>query len=349
MATVTPIKPLPMADEIRRDLWEERPPIEYVVDPLIAPKKVVIIAAYGSSMKSWLLLSLALDVASGAKWLGLFACKKRRVLYLDYENDDDETSRRVRGLYRERVEGFDPIVMPSKFISRPDFESMLMQWSTEYGMICIDTYPAGTGEKPAENDAAFAKALQIMKRVATKTGCIFVVLHFTKKARTDNDGNTIKTADRRQDLRGTSQLYNSVDVIFHTESETEDSCLVFQTKARGQKKYPEFIVEIEGGMAPAPVRLVATSEAERARRRARAALQKPFEAVKKILEKYPEGLSANELLEKTGGKRDAQLVLFKNLEKHGFLTFFEKKYVLPVFSKKSGSQKLTLLKSPGTS
>ena len=95
--------------------------------------------------------------------------------------------------------------------------------------------------------------------------------------------------------------------------------------------------------------LVIVDLAEQMRQKAKEALRKPFEAVKKILEKYPDGLSGNELFEKTGGNRTTQLALFRNLEKHGFLTFFEKKYVLPVFSKKSGSQKLTLLKSPGTS
>lgn len=329
-----------MADEIRRDLWEERPPIEYVVDPLIGPKKVVTIAAYGSSMKSWLLLSLALDIASGAKWLGRFQCKKRRVLYLDYENDDDETSRRVRGLYKERVEGFDPIIMPSKYTSRPGFEADLMAWAQEYGVVCIDTYSAGTGNTDDENKTTFARALQIMKRVAAKTGCVFIVLHFTKKSRTNNDGDVIKSADRRQDLRGASQLYNAVDVIFHTESITDDTCSVYQTKHRGQKKYPEFTVAIEGGMAPAPVRLVVVDLVEQMRQKAKEALRKPFEAVKKVLEKYPEGLSGNELFEKTGGNRTTQLALFRNLEKHGFLTFFEKKYVLPVSSKKSGTGKV---------
>lgn len=340
---------LPLTDEIWRDLWIKRPPIQYAVDPLIAPKKVVVIAAYGSSMKSWLLLSLALDVASGSKWLGRFQCEKRKVLYLDYENDDDELSRRCRGLSSTPVEGFDPIIMPSKFLASADLQPTLMKWASEYGMICVDTYSAGTGNSEDENKPIFAKALQTMKRVAAKTGCIFVVLHFTKKPKTDKDGNVVKSSDMRMDLRGTSQLYNAVDVIFHTESETDDTCSVFQTKSRGQKKYPEFSVAIEGGMAPAPVRLVALSAEERAAKAALEVLRIKFISIKKILEKHPKGLSANDLLAETKGKREAQFAIFKNLEKNGFLQVVEKKYVLRGFSSPTGSRKLTLLKTPGTS
>lgn len=68
-----------------RELLEsDAPPIEYVVDVIIA-KGLIVLSAKSKMGKSWLALQLAVAVASGENFLG-FNTRQGGVLYIDLEN-----------------------------------------------------------------------------------------------------------------------------------------------------------------------------------------------------------------------------------------------------------------------
>lgn len=95
---IDPGRPLPLIS-FERIMSEELPPIEWIVDGLIAQGDRVI--AYGpfASMKSWLLLHLGLHLAAGVSWLGKFGVSSgRRVLYIDEEMNERTLRRRVKRL-----------------------------------------------------------------------------------------------------------------------------------------------------------------------------------------------------------------------------------------------------------
>ena len=65
-------------------LESDAPPIEYVVDIIIA-KGLIVLSAKSKMGKSWLALQLAVAVASGEDFLG-FNTQQGGVLYIDLEN-----------------------------------------------------------------------------------------------------------------------------------------------------------------------------------------------------------------------------------------------------------------------
>lgn len=70
-----------------RELLEsDLPPVEYIVDIIIA-KGLIILSAKSKIGKSWFALQLAVSVASGEKFLD-FKTKKGGVLYIDLENTE---------------------------------------------------------------------------------------------------------------------------------------------------------------------------------------------------------------------------------------------------------------------
>ena len=73
---------------------EQREPI---IDGLLRRGEVANVISGPKANKSWLLLHLALCVATGRDWLG-FRCRQGRVLLLDYELERETLSARLRGV-----------------------------------------------------------------------------------------------------------------------------------------------------------------------------------------------------------------------------------------------------------
>src|SRR5262249_15380440 len=82
-----------------RIMTEELPPIDWIVDRLIAQGDRVIVYGEFGSMKSWLLLHLAIHIAAGRPWLEEVAITAaHRVLYIDEEMNERTLRRRIRRL-----------------------------------------------------------------------------------------------------------------------------------------------------------------------------------------------------------------------------------------------------------
>jgi AAA domain len=78
-----------------------RPP-EYLVPGIIARGSITMVAGPPGSLKTYLMLLLAISVASGAEFLGR-RCKKCRVLILDYENPAHEIRWRLDSMTAETL------------------------------------------------------------------------------------------------------------------------------------------------------------------------------------------------------------------------------------------------------
>jgi hypothetical protein len=100
VSTVEPAKiqllPLISFETIMR---EPLPPIEWLVEGLIADGDRVILYGEFGSFKSWVLPSLALHISAGRPWLGKFAVPTpKSVLYLDEEMHPRTLKRRLQRL-----------------------------------------------------------------------------------------------------------------------------------------------------------------------------------------------------------------------------------------------------------
>src|SRR5262245_20567167 len=78
---------------------EAMPPVDWLIEPLIAKEDRVILYGEFASMKSWLLLHLSLHLAAGKPWLGKFPIPQpKRVLYIDEEMNQRTLRRRIKRL-----------------------------------------------------------------------------------------------------------------------------------------------------------------------------------------------------------------------------------------------------------
>jgi hypothetical protein len=260
-------------------------------------------------MKTWMLSSLALSVAGGTPWLGAFPTQIRRVLYIDYEQGEYETRRRIKGL-SQPLENFDLWEMPELNLTDPDFEVLLKEIivSEGYGLVAIDSMAAGSQGTTSENDARYAAPLRAMKRVAAQTGAGIVILHHARKARQDKDGENIVGSDARQEARGTGAIYAAADVMLMASKVSDSEALVAHAKARGSAELKPFSVTIQG-MAPEHVTLVCLTHEDRER----AAFLKNCAGILRALARTP-GQSGNDLLKMLGGKRESHIARLRRLE-----------------------------------
>lgn len=74
-------------------------PLTWDVAPLISRGDRVVVFGEFASMKSWIMLHLALHLGAGVHWLGTFTIpEQRRVLYVDEEMNERTLRRRVKRL-----------------------------------------------------------------------------------------------------------------------------------------------------------------------------------------------------------------------------------------------------------
>lgn len=78
---------------------QDLPPLIWDVEPLISRGDRVIIFGEFASMKSWLMLHLAIHLGAGVQWLDTFTIREqRRVLYVDEEMNERTLRRRSKRL-----------------------------------------------------------------------------------------------------------------------------------------------------------------------------------------------------------------------------------------------------------
>lgn len=165
--------------------WDvEEPEIPYLVGGLIPAGTVGMLVAPGESLKSWILISLLLAVASGGtgagskdgKWLGHFPVQQGRAYYIDYESDRGEAKRRLRILQAGAAPGF---VYANTDYDLPNdvFWQNLPQDGRLY---VIDSLSEGQSAVD-ENSTLASRPLKLARKISRATGAVFIFLHHVNK------------------------------------------------------------------------------------------------------------------------------------------------------------------------
>lgn len=79
-------------------------PVQWLCENVIAKGAIGFVAGLPKTMKTWLLIDLAVELArpSDNTWLGLFPVERCKVLYIDQERPKGETQRRFKGVYTHK-------------------------------------------------------------------------------------------------------------------------------------------------------------------------------------------------------------------------------------------------------
>jgi hypothetical protein len=182
------------------ELMERTPEeVDYAVDRLAARKHNIWIPAYLKVGKTLLMQNLVCSLCDGEPFLGELAVKfDRRVLYLDFEQSEDEFMRdqALVGLKNRGRLIYFSLVGRGATLDRPQVEEWVVAAAREHdaGALVIDTYGKAFNVADNDRDTEFEVHARTIDRIKRRGG---VDLSFT----TDH---TPHSAESRGRARGTS-------------------------------------------------------------------------------------------------------------------------------------------------
>lgn len=219
--------------------WDEPlPPAVYTIAPIVPEATLGVIVAKGSSLKTWLVLSMLSAVARGQPWLGHFPCCHAPAMLVDFESGRDIIHERVQYLRTHDAPQLGIASFPNARIDDMKFWIALAKIVLARGvkLVAIDSFAAGaTGVD--ENDAKSADPLHYAARFIEATRCAVVLIHHAKKGG--------ESGDERDMVRGSGAIFGAADWIYTMVPQDEDrtKMLVRCIKAF-RKKTDDFIVSL---------------------------------------------------------------------------------------------------------
>lgn len=216
---VTPELPMPNPWGMREllpfdemDFDAELPDPVFAVVPLMPQPGVGVISADTGAGKSWVSEDLYVAVARRRRWLDVYEVHAKRLLYIDQENMRRTYHPRYVALGmtnadRDQVKHVPPIGVR---IGEPAWNGRLEDTISYLrpDIVVIDTVAASTTAEVNNNDLV-AELFSILRPLAVKYGCTFVLLAHHKKT----DGRS--PARNGSDLMGARQWSGQAD--FHIQ------------------------------------------------------------------------------------------------------------------------------------
>jgi hypothetical protein len=224
------------------DAFQERPPLQYVVNDLFSLPSLNICYGPPGAYKSMLLLDAGLCVSAGLPWLTPLqdgntarATTKAPVLWLDFDNGLLRTHERVEAISRAKgltpaTNGFHYVSMPSPWLDAGDAGIMaeLTGVVDRLGakLVVVDNLGAVSGNAD-ENSAQMVHVLAAFRQMAETTGSAVVIIHHQRKS------NGFKSRSG-ESLRGHSSIEAALDLALLVQREERaQSVQVKSTKTRG--------------------------------------------------------------------------------------------------------------------
>jgi hypothetical protein len=197
-------------DQIPDIMTMDIPPIDYLVDGMVARGTITLWAGLGGTAKSFLAQKMAIAVATGGQFLGRH-CQAAPVLYLDYENPSFSVRERLDLMAGGPITGLK--VWGTWLEQQPpqiQNEVLLSIAKETKPLIIVDPLRFAHGAQ--ENDSTeMGEVMQYLRYCAAAGGAVVVLHHLAK-----TEGST---------GRGSSAIRDHSDVAFVQEM-SEDSGLI---------------------------------------------------------------------------------------------------------------------------
>lgn len=268
----------------------EFPESKWVIEKLIPYQGITIISGAPASYKTWLLLRMALDIAKGESLFGQFKCEKYKILIIDEENH-------LR-LVRDRLQllGADS-TLPIYFLSQNGFlvsdkklveKVLAICKQYEIDIIFIDSLVRVNDAE--ENDASQMSEVFRCIKYFCQQGKTVIITHHERKE------SASKTTGQNR-LRGSSDISAAVDAHISLVRDKEDKSkiLVEQVKLRADKEIETFEFAIKENEGKIEFIYLGLCQPEINKK------DSAKEIALSVLEKYPDGLSINEICQKVKG------------------------------------------------
>lgn len=233
--------------------------VKWLIEPkLVSVNSLSFIVGLPKACKSWILMDLALALATGTEWMGRFPCKESKVIYLDQERGKDSTIERFNQLIGGR--GIDAESLDKNLFIKPQsrtkidlpnsynaFDRMLEKFRPD--IVLVDSFK----KFHSKNELA-TQDMQIvftkLDELRDKYGCSFVFIHHeTKGVISKRKEEFTVTAF---DAAGTVDLQQSADHFFNVLAYTEkDTSMMYHTANNHGALLEPFkvhVVDVENGI-----------------------------------------------------------------------------------------------------
>jgi hypothetical protein len=233
------------SDESVDEFLQEEEKPEWFVEGLFAKKTIGFFAGLPESGKTWALMDLAIEVATGGNWLGLFPVKKSKVLFIDQERARPETRRRFEALFKAK--GLSSVDLDSLRIKRGSsikidmessfnaFSKLLEQRRPE--LVIIDSL-ATFHTKESNNAMEIQSVMEKLKLLREQFGCAFLFVHHLNK-------NEFAFSKEGQEpdiglLAGSIAIPAAAETVFIVRKRPTGEGVVYHCKSTMAKKVSPF-------------------------------------------------------------------------------------------------------------
>jgi KaiC/GvpD/RAD55 family RecA-like ATPase len=229
---------------------------EYIVEPMLAKKKIGFFAGLPETGKTFMLMDLAIEVArEGGLWLGKFPVAERlKVFYIDQERDKSETQRRFDALLNGKDLTFDDLegwleirgASANGPNTKLDLQHSLDAFKRKLtklkpALVIIDSF-ATFHTKEESNRKEIQAVMEIVKQLRVEFSCTLLFVHHeTKMAyQQGKEGR----APNYLDMAGNVAIPAAAETVFNVKVEDSASSMVHHTKSTIGKKVAPFLVRI---------------------------------------------------------------------------------------------------------
>jgi RecA-family ATPase len=251
---VEPSKPLPLVS-FETIIEEALPPVEWLVEGLVADGDRVMLYGEFGSFKSWVLPSLGLYIAAGRPWLGKFPIpQSKRVLYLDEEMHPRTLKRRIQRLARGMGLSSNqlPLQTLSRFGTRFDGPGVLRLLSdlTAVGfdpeVVIVETFRRVLrgNENEASDVAEFWRSLSPLAK-----GRTVIISHHMRKR------SMMSSSNSRERASGSTDILAGADAALAIQRIGRDALVVECVKLREAEEPEPFVVSLYDESQDGPVEL----------------------------------------------------------------------------------------------
>ena len=318
--------PSPFAFDLGPALAQPQPPVVWLCRPMnIVKGRPTILSGYAGSIKTWMALDMALSVAACKRtmWGGIEIQLRGRVRHFDYENLGEVSARRYQRLAAGR--GIDlaalgdrlgRVPLPRTHLKSDGAEEALAAACDGVSLAIIDSLRAAC-PGVEENDSSIREYLDMLLRVTSRTGTIFVVIHHEGKPPVQGSPRS-----RLQSMRGSSALADAIDCAIGVQGR-DGIFSVEQTKSSWGKHGEPLSLKLvdEGEVDPSSglssgIRLEQVATEDAAGRRDKG-LETCKKLVLELLRKEKRPLGSKEIRRLISGRSQTKLAALRCLKEQG--------------------------------
>lgn len=217
---------------------EEYPENRWIIEQLVPEEGIVILSGASGSFKTWLIMDMALAVAEGRDFLGMFKTEQSKVLIIDEENG--------KRLYNERFKKITtlteaPIYLSSmgKFMVNGDDVKSVVEFCKRerIRLVIIDSMArVNTGDENSSKDTT--KFFALLRDFTGNSISVILIHHNRKPGMTSYDASV--------DMRGSSDIRAAIDVqLAVRRSGTSETVELRQPKCRYNREMSPIKLEFK--------------------------------------------------------------------------------------------------------